>query len=254
MSALMDGECTELELRRLLKMSDDDLAQRWRRYHLARSVIQHDRNIDTSVDLSAGIMASIKALDETQGSPSGSTTDSLNHNATRQRSLTMLLRGVGIAAAVSLMIVTGVQYIESTGQPGVQQAAGIQPADVQTATGPTTPDNSAASSLSAPVSTRADLEPFSSADARRPGQAPVFESTPFKLKVQSPDSGLMQAGIPSFTLGQAGNSRSGRPLTANPDTLQQLQSYLEQHAQSTASIGSDSWTPLTRSLVPVADK
>ncbi|MCP1363228.1 sigma-E factor negative regulatory protein, partial [Halomonas sp. BBD45] len=62
LSALMDNEGDELELRRVLKVLDDspDAAERWRRYHLARSLMQRDRDIDVSADLSAGIMARIK--------------------------------------------------------------------------------------------------------------------------------------------------------------------------------------------------
>jgi len=49
----MDGESDELELRRVLKGldKDSDSADTWRRYHLARSLMQRDKDIDISTDL-----------------------------------------------------------------------------------------------------------------------------------------------------------------------------------------------------------
>ena len=62
LSALMDSESDELELRRVLKSlpDDADAAETWRRYHLARSMMQRERGVDVSVDLSAGIMARLR--------------------------------------------------------------------------------------------------------------------------------------------------------------------------------------------------
>ena len=62
LSAFMDSESDELELRRVLKSlpDDADAAETWRRYHLARSMMQRERGVDVSVDLSAGIMARLR--------------------------------------------------------------------------------------------------------------------------------------------------------------------------------------------------
>ena len=62
LSVLMDGESDELELRRVLKAlpNDTDAADTWRRYHLARSMMQREQGVDVSVDLSAGIMARLR--------------------------------------------------------------------------------------------------------------------------------------------------------------------------------------------------
>ena len=56
LSALLDGEVDELELRRLLKSMEGnpELAQRWERYHLAQSVL-HDRGIAVSESLASNI-------------------------------------------------------------------------------------------------------------------------------------------------------------------------------------------------------
>ena len=60
LSALMDGEASELELRRLLKSSANspELQQTWERYHLAQSVL-HEQGIPVSDSLAAGVAAAL---------------------------------------------------------------------------------------------------------------------------------------------------------------------------------------------------
>ncbi|UTW11801.1 MucB/RseB C-terminal domain-containing protein [Marinobacterium rhizophilum] len=60
LSALVDGEASELEARRLLSRLGEQpaLGEKWRRYHLTRSALRGER--DTAiVDISAGVMAQI---------------------------------------------------------------------------------------------------------------------------------------------------------------------------------------------------
>lgn len=66
LSALMDGEASELELRRLLRQLDQDagsesraLRDTWARYHLARDVL-HEAGRPVSVDLSRRIAAALE--------------------------------------------------------------------------------------------------------------------------------------------------------------------------------------------------
>jgi len=61
LSALMDGEADELELRRLLKTldSDPELVKRWQRYHLAQSVL-HDRGIPVSDRIAQGVAEALE--------------------------------------------------------------------------------------------------------------------------------------------------------------------------------------------------
>ena len=60
LSALMDSEATEFELRRALKHYDEsgEDAQVWRRYHLARTLMREQR-VDSTVDISSRVMAFI---------------------------------------------------------------------------------------------------------------------------------------------------------------------------------------------------
>lgn len=67
LSALMDSEATEFELRRALKHYDENSedAQVWRRYHLARTLMR-EQSIDSTVDISSRVMASISEEQSTQ--------------------------------------------------------------------------------------------------------------------------------------------------------------------------------------------
>ncbi len=66
LSALVDGEASDLEARRLLSTLAEQpaLSEKWRRYHLTRSALRGER--DTAMtDISAGVMAQITdAADE----------------------------------------------------------------------------------------------------------------------------------------------------------------------------------------------
>ncbi len=112
LSALMDNEGDELELRRVLKSLEDepDAAEAWRRYHLMRSLMRRESEVDVSVDLSAGILARLES--EPAAGPRG------RRCTTRCPSVTALARSAGIAAAVSLMVITGVQFYNGGGVPG----------------------------------------------------------------------------------------------------------------------------------------
>lgn len=110
LSALMDNEGDDLELRRALKSLEDDpdAAEAWRRYHLMRSLLNRDRSIDVSTDLSAGIMARLQ--DEPVPAPAEA--------ETAPRASLSLTRGAGIAAAVALMVISGVQFYQGSGFVG----------------------------------------------------------------------------------------------------------------------------------------
>ena len=63
LSALMDNEADELEMRRLLKNAPNDqaLADTWRRYNLVRSVLQHEEVVPVSSAASSRILEAIAA-------------------------------------------------------------------------------------------------------------------------------------------------------------------------------------------------
>ena len=104
LSALMDGECSEFETRRVLKSLSEDASEEadtWRRYHLMRSVMQRESITGASTDLSASILARLEHE---------RMEDVVSENETHRRTVPFSFMGsAAIAAAVSLMVMTGVQ-------------------------------------------------------------------------------------------------------------------------------------------------
>jgi sigma-E factor negative regulatory protein RseA len=103
LSALVDGEITELELRRLLKVSDEDykgLRTRWLRYQAASAGIKKDLPASDFCDLSERISA---AIDE-------ETTYSMSNQSTRKPSIWSGVGRFAIAASVAGAVVLGVQF------------------------------------------------------------------------------------------------------------------------------------------------
>lgn len=237
LSALMDGESEELELRRVLKAlpDDGDAADTWRRYHLARSLMQRDHGVDISVDLSAGIMARLS--DE----PAPLVDDTREPAAARpaRTPRVSLMRGAGVAAAVSLMVITGVQYLGGS--------AGGGAVTTPDATGELANAGNGGSQVGASLAQPASLA-ATGAPAAGSSNMPMFEPTPFRLSGETRRSGLMtvsDSGFASSPMGTPGVTQQAAPM--EDDQVRLLQSYLQQHAHGAAYSNSDSWLPLTRS-------
>ncbi|MEH6556454.1 MAG: sigma-E factor negative regulatory protein [Oceanicoccus sp.] len=130
-SALMDGEADELELRRLLSTENDEsVKQTWARYHLVRDVIQDNdtgayRHLDISSQVSIAINQSgsgvgeIDQFETTVGqktSDNVSLTDSGKHSSVSAwwRPVT----GFAVAASVAMAVVVGVQTLDTNVTPG----------------------------------------------------------------------------------------------------------------------------------------
>ncbi|MEL7897355.1 sigma-E factor negative regulatory protein [Vreelandella neptunia] len=224
LSVLMDGESDELELRRVLKAlpNDTDAADTWRRYHLARSMMQREQGVDVSVDLSAGIMARLR--DE----PAPMTQDA--EPVAQRTGGISFARGAGVAAAVSLMVITGVQFFGNdspVGQGGNDMATTASGANGATQVQPV---NLASQSA---VASRADM--------------PMFEPTPFRLSGQSGQGGLMNISETGFSAQTPQGVTASQGTNIDVEQIGLLQSYLEQHTQSAAYGSGDSWMPLMRS-------
>ena len=218
LSALMDDEGDELELRRVLKSLDgnSDDADAWRRYHLARSLMQRDRDVDVSTDLSAGIMAKIAeeplpAIEKTSAS---------------KRSGLSFTSSAAIAAAVSLMVITGVQVYhgsdagDTASQPNLAGGSGAQGA--------------------------AQAMPAAAGNAGASVSRPSLVDLPmFQSPARGGGSGVMTVGasaeMPMF---MAPNSRQSQ--RGDQEQAQLLQSYLDRHAEGAAYRSGDAWTPLLR--------
>ena len=114
LSALMDGEASDIEIRRLLKSEDADLDQRWLRYHIASAAMRKDSDSGFgSIDLSSSISASIanepSLFDDIE-------VDSDVKKATTKAKVVNLWSNLGrfaIAASVAGAVVIGVQFSPS---------------------------------------------------------------------------------------------------------------------------------------------
>ncbi|GHA89387.1 sigma-E factor negative regulatory protein [Modicisalibacter luteus] len=214
LSALMDNEGDELELRRVLRVLDDspDTAEHWRRYHLARSLMQRDRDIDVSTDLSAGIMARIK--DEPV--PRAANT---SRQVRRQGSLSFA-GSAAVAATVSLMVITGVQFYNGMDVAGTSEVASRNIENAPSST--IAPASMGADSLSTPV------------------DMPLFQTSPML------GNGLMSvgAGDDSAPLFMSPNQRQSQ--RADLEQARLLQSYLDRHADGAAYRSGEAWMPLLR--------
>ncbi|APE29707.1 anti-sigma factor [Halomonas aestuarii] len=219
LSALMDNEGDELELRRVLKSLDDspDAADTWRRYHLMRSLMRREPEIDVATDLSAGIMARIEQEPLPQVEASEAPGRSMS-----------LARGAGIAAAVSLMVITGVQfYSGGTGQV---------PADLASQA-PSQPLSSAELQASPAALGGNELA------ASRPDNRPSLADLPLFQTPSGNGRGLMTVGAGVDSPLVLSPRQSAR---INQQQAQLLQSYLDRHAEGAAYGSVDTWMPLLR--------
>lgn len=109
LSALMDGEADELEVRRILNQldKDDELRENWKNYHLMGSLMREE-SFD-SIDLTLGINNALDGIDTL----SDSGTHKTNQEAPAQSaSWYKPLTSVAVAASVTLAVLLGVQSIE----------------------------------------------------------------------------------------------------------------------------------------------
>lgn len=228
LSALMDSESDELELRRVLKSlpDDSDAAETWRRYHLARSMMQRERNVDVSIDLSAGIM------DRLRDEPAPALEDDTVVIPTRSGGLSFA-RGARVAAAVSLMVITRVQFFNNGNTTsGSAQNAG--------------------DSIAAQSGSGVQVQPVNLAASQpasmTPSEMPMFEQTPFRVNGQSGQGGFMNVSDAGFSTPHAPQGdMAQQTLAIDADQIRLLKTYLEQHAQGAAGGSGDSWMPLMRS-------
>jgi sigma-E factor negative regulatory protein RseA len=127
LSALMDGEADELEIRRILNQldKDDELRSKWKNYHLVGSLMREE-SFD-SIDLTQGINQALDGV-----------VDPVSHDAPllkEQDTASVAkpawykpLTSVAVAASVTLAVLVGVQSIEPDN--GVGLASNISEAPV----------------------------------------------------------------------------------------------------------------------------
>ena len=124
LSALMDNEADELEVRRVLQAADQDPALRstWARYQMARSVM-HKEPWQGSIDLSAGIAAALQdepalQMEPEQAAPAAAQGSVLWRNFGR----------MAVAASVTLAVLVGVRMVNQGDAPTQPMTAANSPA------------------------------------------------------------------------------------------------------------------------------
>lgn len=102
LSALMDGEASELEVRRVLATMDqgDEVRQTWRRYQLASSVMRKSATLSLNIDISERVAQSIadeeiELVSEVSESPAA------------WRKVWRPVTSVAVAASVAVAVVFG---------------------------------------------------------------------------------------------------------------------------------------------------
>lgn len=113
LSALMDNEADDLELRRLLKACDKDpqLAQTWERFHLVQSLLHDPRVTPVSATLATSITAQLQH-EATLSSPRPATFSGWQQHLSK----------IAIAASVAVVFIVGIQtQLPGDATPAVAQ-------------------------------------------------------------------------------------------------------------------------------------
>lgn len=122
LSALMDNEADELEVRRVLQAAEQDPALRstWSRYQVARAVM-HKEPWQGAVDLSAGIAAALRDEPELQMAPAPADVKPVS-------TIWRNLGRVAVAASVTLAVLVGVRMVNQGDAPTQPMTAANSPA------------------------------------------------------------------------------------------------------------------------------
>ncbi len=113
LSALMDNEAEELEVRRLLAQADADadIRSRWNRYHTARAVLQKDQLQHAHIDISA----SLRELIANEPAYAASAKANLNARTGRLAAFSFKpLAGLAVAASVTAAVFFGMEGFDSS--------------------------------------------------------------------------------------------------------------------------------------------
>lgn len=112
-SALMDGEVAEFELRRSLdKIAEDsEASERWRRYHVARSVMKGEAVAAVEIDISGSVMS---ALDDEEPHTESEVPASEQKTSRASEMFWKPLTSMAVAASVTAVVIFGAQNFGGT--------------------------------------------------------------------------------------------------------------------------------------------
>ena len=114
-SALMDGEVADFELRRILERMDSEpeLQDTWQRYHTMRAVMHNEEQADPSIDISGAVFAAL----ESEPTYSANESETQQPVAKEKASFWKPLTSMAVAASVTAVVILGAQ---NTIQPQTQ--------------------------------------------------------------------------------------------------------------------------------------
>lgn len=142
-SALVDNEASEIELHRILKniSHDEELRERWRRYHIIGSIMRREHHSISAIDVSAAVTAAV-AGEQAWGASAvapeqhayRAAGSSGQDGTTASSGWRGLMAKSGLAASFAASLILGVQYFSVDNQSDSVQLAGsaATPAPEQT--------------------------------------------------------------------------------------------------------------------------
>lgn len=214
-SALMDNQASELELRRILKQlpEDPELAATWRRYQLASHLLHRSETALLKVDLSSAISSAIEA----EGA----------HSVVIQKTAAPWLRWAtksAVAASVALAVLIGVQQF------------GADPAAPMAASTNAVPAGEVNSSAQQIAEASQDVNSVSVVQTVPDG---FSLPSPMARSVSSQADRLQTIPVQPVSLEQT-------DWRNDPEVQAQLNQMLLDHANSSATHGSFGLLPYTR--------
>lgn len=140
LSALCDGECDELEVRRVLNQfsSDPELREQWRSYHLLGAILRDE--VISNVDLSEGIMQAldgrpmddVPALAAQQGLAKSHVMSAPSVSSSAKNNVSQWLVSGAVAASVTLAVLVGARFIHEpvVGNGAMMTQTSVEVSDV----------------------------------------------------------------------------------------------------------------------------
>ncbi len=214
LSALMDNEADELELRRLLNELEEDerLCESWSRYHLVRASIRNELPSDfVDIDISGRINKTLES------EPALTMGDDLSKTLPNEQSASNKIRkvwlkplaGVAVAASVALVTVIGIRNFESE------------------------------SFIAPPIDALSEVDSSAVAVVRQP-------RTDSLVKVSGSSTGGQPIPVAGLARKVSLSENIQRARRNRLSTQQRLDAYLLQHAEHAALNNSQGMIPMAR--------
>ncbi len=123
-SALMDGEVADFELRRTLDRieSEPELSEAWQRYHLIRSVMRNEEVSELDLDISANVMSALELEPELEIAIEDDVVSATDEG--KKHHFWKPIASMAAAASVTAMVILGAQNIN---QPQNETIADTRP-------------------------------------------------------------------------------------------------------------------------------